>query len=111
MQRGQSVVLYSEYCIQRGGHIIKITNRFFESVAKPQYMGTTVTNQNFIHGEINITLNSGKIRTEARLFSSPKASRPALGPTQPSIQWVPGEISPGVKRPGREADHSPPSSA
>jgi hypothetical protein len=34
------------------------------------------------------------------------ACRPALGPTQPPIQWVPG-----VKRPGREADHSPPSSA
>jgi hypothetical protein len=28
-----------------------------------------------------------------------------------SIQWVPGTLSLGVKRPGREADHSPPSSA
>jgi hypothetical protein len=27
------------------------------------------------------------------------------------IQWVPGALSPGVKRPGREADHSFPSSA
>jgi hypothetical protein len=25
------------------------------------------------------------------------ASRPALGPTQPPIQWVPGVLSPGVK--------------
>jgi hypothetical protein len=39
------------------------------------------------------------------------ASRTALGPTQPPIQWVPGAVSLGVKRPGREADHSPPSSA
>jgi hypothetical protein len=39
------------------------------------------------------------------------ASRPTLGPTQRPIQWVPGVISLGVKRPGREADHSPPSSA
>jgi hypothetical protein len=39
------------------------------------------------------------------------ASRTALGPTQPSIQWVPGALSLGIKRPGREADHSPPSSA
>jgi hypothetical protein len=39
------------------------------------------------------------------------ASRTALGPTQPSIQWVRGTVSLGVKRPGREADHSPPSSA
>jgi hypothetical protein len=35
----------------------------------------------------------------------------ALGPTQPPIQWVLGALSLGVKRPGREADHSPPSSA
>jgi hypothetical protein len=39
------------------------------------------------------------------------ASRPAVGPTQPPIQWVPGALSLGVKRPVREADHSPPSSA
>jgi hypothetical protein len=39
------------------------------------------------------------------------ASRMALGPTQPPIQWVPGSLSLGVKRPGREAYHSPPSSA
>jgi len=38
-------------------------------------------------------------------------SRPALGPTQPPIQVVPGVISLGVKLLGREADHSPPSSA
>jgi hypothetical protein len=35
----------------------------------------------------------------------------ALEPTQPPIQWVPGALSLGVKRPGREADHSPPSRA
>jgi hypothetical protein len=39
------------------------------------------------------------------------AFRTALGPTQPPIQWVPGALSLGVKQPGREADHSPPSSA
>jgi hypothetical protein len=43
------------------------------------------------------------------LFST--SSRPVLGPTQPPIQWVPWAISPGVKRPGREADHSPPTGA
>jgi hypothetical protein len=30
---------------------------------------------------------------------------------QTPILWVPGALSPGVKRPGREADHSPPTSA
>jgi hypothetical protein len=35
----------------------------------------------------------------------------ALESTQPPIQWVPGVLSLGLKRPGHEADHSPPSSA
>jgi hypothetical protein len=39
------------------------------------------------------------------------ASRTALGPIQPPIQWVPGVLSLGEKRPEREADNSPPSSA
>jgi hypothetical protein len=39
------------------------------------------------------------------------ASRTALGPTQSLIQWVPGRLSLGVRRPRREADQSPPSSA
>jgi len=33
------------------------------------------------------------------------ASRPALGPAQPPIQWVPGILTPAVKRQGCEADH------
>jgi hypothetical protein len=45
------------------------------------------------------------------IFLFTTASRPALGPIQPPIQWVPGADSHGVKRPGREAHHSPPSSA
>jgi hypothetical protein len=38
-------------------------------------------------------------------FSSP------LLPKQPPIQWAPGALSLGVKQPGRESDHLPPSSA
>jgi hypothetical protein len=45
------------------------------------------------------------------IFLFTTTSRTALGPTQPPIQWVPGALSLGVKRPGREADHLPPSSA
>jgi hypothetical protein len=45
------------------------------------------------------------------IFLFTTASRTALGPTQPPIQWVPGALSLWVKRPGREADYSPPSSA
>jgi hypothetical protein len=36
-----------------------------------------------------------------------RSSRPTLGSTQPPIQWVPRALSTGVKRPGRESDHSP----
>jgi hypothetical protein len=34
-----------------------------------------------------------------------------MGFAQPPIQWVPRAPSPEVKRPGNEADHSPPASA
>jgi hypothetical protein len=43
-------------------------------------------------------------------FYTTAVSRMALGPTQLPIQWVPGALSLGVKRPEREADHSSPSS-
>jgi hypothetical protein len=45
------------------------------------------------------------------IFLFTTASRTALGPTQPPIQWVQRALSLAVKRPGREADHSPPCSA
>jgi hypothetical protein len=45
------------------------------------------------------------------IFLFTTASRTALGLTQHFIQWVPGTLSLEVKRSGREADHSPPSTA
>jgi hypothetical protein len=45
------------------------------------------------------------------IFLFTTASKQALGPTQPPIQWVPGALSLRVKWPGREADHTPLSSA
>jgi hypothetical protein len=43
-----------------------------------------------------------------RIFLYTTASRPAVGPTQPPIQWVPEALFLGVKQQGLEADHSPP---
>jgi hypothetical protein len=45
------------------------------------------------------------------MFLFTTASTRALGPTQLPIQWVPGALPLGIKRPRREADHSPPSRA
>jgi hypothetical protein len=51
--------------------------------------------------------------TEAKgFFPLASVSRPALGPTQPPFQCVPGGLFPGNKaRRGRHADHSQASSA
>jgi hypothetical protein len=40
-----------------------------------------------------------------------KASKPALGPTQPPVQWITGSLTPGIQQVGRDADQSPPSTA
>jgi hypothetical protein len=45
------------------------------------------------------------------IFLFTVTSRPALGPTQSAIQWVPRAVFLVLKRPGREADHSPTSGA
>jgi hypothetical protein len=50
-------------------------------------------------------------RQRQEIFPYFTASKPALGPIQPPIQWVLGVVSSGIKRPAHEADCSPPSSA
>jgi hypothetical protein len=47
--------------------------------------------------------SSGRVKN----FLFTTLSKPALGSTQPPIKWVPGPLSPEVKRQVREADHSP----
>jgi hypothetical protein len=54
---------------------------------------------------VGIATGYGPGRVKNFLFS--KSSRPAVGSTQSPNQLVPGALSSGVKRPGREVDHSP----
>jgi len=61
---------------------------------------------------VGIALGYGILGFDSRwgraIFLFTTASRTALVPTQPPIQWVPAL---GVKRPGLVADHSPPCSS
>jgi len=50
-------------------------------------------------------------RRRLGIFLFTTASRTALRPTQPPMQSVPVALSLGIKRAGREADHTPPPSA
>jgi hypothetical protein len=45
------------------------------------------------------------------IFLFDTVSRPAMGPTQHPMRWVPGALSLGIKRPEHEAEYAPPSSA
>jgi hypothetical protein len=71
------------------------------------------------HSSVGVVLDYGlddldprvRFRRGLGIFLFTTASRTALGPTHPPIQWVPEALSLGVKRPGGETDYSPPSSA
>jgi hypothetical protein len=66
------------------------------------YIYSYITTVLFHHRPLSISrlviyIGFDSRRCNVFLFST--ASRPALGLTQPPIQWVPGASSPGVKRP------------
>jgi hypothetical protein len=58
-------------------HSIKVANRSFEDVAELKYLGTTLTDQNYMHKEIKSRLNSGNSCNNSlqRLLSSHLLSR------------------------------------
>jgi hypothetical protein len=47
---------------------------------------------------------------EQRVFLLVFVLTPAVRPTQPPVQWVPGSFYGDKARPGRDTDHSPASS-
>jgi hypothetical protein len=51
-------------------------------------------------------MDRSSISGRHKIFLFSMLSIPPLEPTQPTMEWVPG-----VKRPGRQADHSLPTSA
>jgi hypothetical protein len=63
------------------------------------------------HEADHLPTSSSDVKNVWRYTSTPPLCLHCLVLTQPPIQWVPGALSLGVKRSGREADHSPPSSA
>jgi hypothetical protein len=102
-----SALYGSEWSASRPGHFNSYYIQFHGVVSfgrinleKLHYVDITASNM-LQFQEDNKTMGSILLAT---------ASRPVLGPTQSPTQLVPEAISSGVKRPGRTADHSPPSS-
>ena len=62
--------------------------------------------QHLFLSAINYLLLSHPCRDTIFFFKTP---RPAVGPTQPAIQWVPEFFHRRLSRPGRELDHLTPS--
>jgi hypothetical protein len=109
---GQSIFLLSEYSIISSTNmgamkVLTLEQQLWDSVPYLKYD---------IVGDRKICIFVLSMQDRKERFWKIKvysltASKTALGPTQPPIQWVPGAVSLGVKRPGHEADHSLPSSA
>jgi hypothetical protein len=56
-------------------------------------------------------LDDQEVIIRKKIFLLSTLSSKVLGPSQPPLQWVPGNVYLGVKWLGREADRSPPTSA
>jgi hypothetical protein len=86
-----------------------LLSTLFSNTLNP-YSSLTVREKK-IHDHLNQQQNCSFLLAHLRFFLFTTASRPALGPTQPLIQWVSESPSLGVKWLRRETDRSSPSSA
>jgi hypothetical protein len=79
-------------------HELAVTfSRYFKDKAVLEQNGTGVAQSVWL--QTGRPSNRGSIpRQRQSIFPLASVSRPALRPTQPPIQWVPGVLSPGVKR-------------
>jgi hypothetical protein len=74
-------------------------------------MEAICSSETSIDSQLDGRVHAVQVPVVSGIFLLSTPSRLVLGPTQPPIQCVQGALSPGIKRPGREADHSPPSNA
>jgi len=75
------------------------------AVWAPEPVWTFLSSEQFLVSFPKIVNSPGMESRQGQDFPHP--SRPALGPTQPPVQWVPGD-SPGVNWQGRAVTPSPP---
>jgi hypothetical protein len=88
--------------------LIKIFGPVFEKIAILDFFGGVTSRPPFLelqylyysrNSSVGIATDyrldsRGSIPGRDNIFLSSIASRPALGPTQPPVQWVPGTLSP-----------------
>jgi hypothetical protein len=93
---------------------IKVLSKCLPAMVESYGMGfhTLILSTHLGNGNIQLSQCSDGLLTRRSRFDSPLDSvQTGSVPTQPPIRRVPGALPQGVKRQGREADHSPPINA
>jgi hypothetical protein len=90
-------------------HSHPVSDALHRNLATELIFVVTISGNRDSSDNIVISLRAGRPGFDSFAFVT--ASRTALGPRTPPVQWLVVALSPEVKRLGREADRSPPSSA
>jgi hypothetical protein len=102
------------YCFQ-SSYSIPVTAYLDDDTSNFMYLKNVKTDKVSRVTQYSVWLRAGRPGDRGSILGRGErifpVSRPSLRPTQPPIEWVPGSPFPGDKaRPGRDADHSLPSS-